>query len=642
MFKLESNRIKREFKITNGSFYASQILNKYSDMSFVPDGNGSEFVIHFTDGSEFSAKGLPVVDSSSENERLSFTFEEYMGTQVKLEYWVHSDGNTICKQLTVTQKDDREIDYILLEYVGIINSEAHLACGVVEDSQIPQEWAILGQPFYVDSLFFGCEFPGADCRIVHGMGRVKYYLGKNVGADYKCPITVMGAAKDITVNETKKAFFEYLESISLGTPLRFNYNNWFETMGKFDDNKVKSDFKKISEEAKKYGIVLDSYVIDDGWCDYKGDFWKASKRLFPDGFSEIQKQCSDCGSSLGLWLSPRGGYSKEKKFAKKIQRAGNGFYNDFSEDVCVASTKYLNKLADYLIQTVNEEKLEFLKLDGFWKKPCRNTSHDHMTGGRDDMYLASDMIMKWVKLFEKLRGAGEYCEKVFISMTSYVNPSPFWLQWVNSIWLQNSDDIGFAEIAEGESKLDEEITYRDARYYDLLCTRSAQLPAYAIFNHEPIYAKGADVEYSDMEFEKYLYWNAIRGQALNELYISADMMNEKKWSALSEVIQFQRENAELLKYASFIGGNPEENNVYGYISWGEGGGIIALRNPDGERAPLTLTLNRLMGAPEDLSGAKLEKIFCNDTLKEQDGYSYNDKLNFELAPFETVILKFNR
>ena len=47
MFRLESNRLKREFKIADGKLYASQIVNKYSGMSFVPDGNGSEFVVHF-------------------------------------------------------------------------------------------------------------------------------------------------------------------------------------------------------------------------------------------------------------------------------------------------------------------------------------------------------------------------------------------------------------------------------------------------------------------------------------------------------------------------------------------------------------------------------------------------------------------
>ena len=75
MFHLESNRIKREFKIVNNNFFASQIINKYSGTSFIPGGNGCEFVIRFTDGSDFSAKGLPVVDSVEEDGKLKFVFD---------------------------------------------------------------------------------------------------------------------------------------------------------------------------------------------------------------------------------------------------------------------------------------------------------------------------------------------------------------------------------------------------------------------------------------------------------------------------------------------------------------------------------------------------------------------------------------
>ena len=78
MFRLESDRLKREFKISDSKLYASQIVNKYSGMSFVPDGNGSEFVIHFVDGEAFSSKNLTVADSGYENDRLVFSFEEYL------------------------------------------------------------------------------------------------------------------------------------------------------------------------------------------------------------------------------------------------------------------------------------------------------------------------------------------------------------------------------------------------------------------------------------------------------------------------------------------------------------------------------------------------------------------------------------
>ena len=643
MFKLESNRIKREFKITNGSFYASQVLNKYSGMSFVPDGNGCEFVVRFTDGSDFSAKGLTVVGSSDENNKLRFEFKETLGLKVTLEYWVHEDGNTICKQLTLDQIDeDKTIDFVYLDNIGIINSRSHLGVDIIDNAQIPDTWAVLGQPFYIDSLFFGCEFPATDNRIVHGMGRIKYYLGKNVGRNYKCPVTVMGAAQDNSVLSVKKAFFEYLDSISTDITPRFNYNNWFETMGKANSESVKKDFAEVSGAVKAHGIEqLDSYVIDDCWNDYKAKFWSLNKG-FGEGFSEIENRLEEDGSSLGLWLSPRGGYSNVKKFAKKVSRAGNGFINPFSEDLCVASTKYLDLLGDFIAEKTEEYKLSYWKLDGFALRPCRDESHDHMTGGKDDMYLATNMVEKWIKLFEKIRNSGECGKKLWINLTCFVNPSPWYLQWVNSIWLQNSEDIGFSQTVDDEKQFDAETTYRDARYYDAFCRRSVQLPAKAVFNHEPIYAKGADVEYTDEEFEKYLYWNAIRGSALNDLHLSVSMMNDAKWESLKKVIQFQKDNFAILKNASFIGGDPEENNVYGYVGWDNNEGIIALRNPDGETAPVTLTLNKLMGADETLEGAKVESIYSEVELDSEETYSYNDKLSFELNALEFVIIRITK
>ena len=644
MLKLESKRLKREFKIANNNLFASQILNKYSDMSFVPDGNGSEFEIHFTDGTEFSSKGLPVVDSK-DGDKLSFTFAENMGVSVTLEYWVHNDKNTICKQLILNQTDDRIIDYVVLENIGIINSKTHFSVDIMEDGIIDGYRLSLGQPFYIDSLFFGCEFPATENRIVHGAGKIIYYLGKNVGKNYSCPVTVMGAARDNSIVEVKKAFFEYIEFISTPSPLRFQYNSWYDHMLKIDEKVILDSFKEISKGLSFHNAPkLDAYVLDDGWANYRAKFWEIDKRKFPDGFDKISKQCRSMGSSFGLWLSPRGGYNYTKSFAKRIEKAENGYFNKDAQDICIASEKYISKLEDFLIDMCDKQDISYLKLDGFCYKPCTNPKHDHIVGGENDMYFTTELWHRWIKLFEHLRKARDMKNRnLWINMTCYVNVSPWWLQWVNSIWLNNSDDIGFAENYEEQPQVEAEITSRDARYYDSVCKKANQFPLSRFYNHEPIYGESANVDYTDNEFEKYIFWNACRGNALNELHLSNSMMSDKKWDALANAMNFQKQNYHILKNAGFIGGNPEENNIYGYISWTqEGEGIIALRNPSKERTNLTLNINKLMGAPECLKDARMEIIYGKSIKPDNTLFSYRSKLDLTLHPFESIILKFTR
>lgn len=645
MLKLESNRLKREFKIQNDNFFASQILNKYSSMSFVPDGNGSEFEIHFTNGEEFSSKGLPVIESKDENNKLSFVFAENLGVSVTLEYWVHKDKNTVCKQLTLSQSDDREIDYVVLENIGIINSKTHFSVDIMEDSFISGFHLSLGQPFYIDSLFFGCEFPATENRIVHGAGKIKYYVGKNVGVNFACPITVMGAAKDNSIVEVKKAFFEYIDSISQKADIRFQYNSWYDHMLKINESIILDSFKEIANGLAFHNAPkVDAYVVDDGWTSYKAKFWEFDKKKFPNGFANISSQCKEMGSTFGMWLGPRGGYNYTKKFAKRISRAGNGEFNKEAQEICLANPTYLENLQDFLINTCEENDISYLKLDGFCKAPCSDENHGHMVGGKNDMYFVTDLWQKWIELFEHLRRSRAMSGRdLWINMTCYVNVSPWWLQWANSLWLNNSDDIGFAENYEEQPQVDAEMTYRDGRYFNLLCTNASQFPLKHIYNHEPIYGETAKVDYSDAEFEKYILWNASRGNALNELHLSYSMMNEEKWEALSKAMHFQKDNFHILKNASFIGGNPEENNIYGYISWTEEGeGIIALRNPSKERTPLTLNINRLMGAPECLKDAKIEVIYAKDDVPTDVLYSYKSKLDLALSPLEIIILKFTK
>ena len=69
------------------------------------------------------------------------------------------------------------------------------------------------------------------------------------------------------------------------------------------------------------------------------------------------------------------------------------------------------------------------------------------------MYFVTDLWQKWIALYENLRNVKP---DLWINMTCYVNVSPWWLQWVNSLWLQNSTDIGFADNQEKQAQVDAE------------------------------------------------------------------------------------------------------------------------------------------------------------------------------------------
>lgn len=645
MFRLESKILQREFVVHENTLYASQIRNVLSGRDFVPDGNSVEFLFHFTDGSEFSSKGLNVVDSKQEDGKLSFKFEETQGIEVTMTFWAGEDGNTLKKQIAFNQNSDKTIDYILLEHIGITNSKAHFSVPTdVEGPELNGVHFSLGQPFYIDTLFFGCEFPATQNIILYGIGQVKYFIGKKINGEYKCPVTVVGGAKSDLLVDVQKSFYNYIESIATPGNLRIQYNSWYDFMKEIDADNIEKSFFEIEKGLTSNGIApLDAYVVDDGWVDYKSGFWSFNKK-FPNQLYDISQITAKLDSHFGLWLGPRGGYGFPDKFAKKMEKLGKGSFNSEAKDVCVADKTYIKNVTDFILKSTKEFDIDYWKFDGFCLAPCKNPNHNHPVGGENDMYFITDMWECWIDVFKKIRELRTKAGKgLWINMTCYVNPSPWWLQYVNSIWVQNSADIGFADNLEDQAQVDREITFRDARYFNLLNTRAIQMPLNRIYNHEPIYGTYAKVDYTDEEFEKYLYFDACRGQALNELHLSYTMMNKSKWRSLAKVIEWQKSNYDILKNAIFIGGNPEENNVYGYFAWNENGdGIIALRNPTDEKAPLTLTLNKLMGCPEDLKDVQRYNVYNLSNKESYDSFSYGDKIDLTLQPFEVKIFQFGK
>lgn len=552
------------------------------------------------------------------------------------------------------ENGDVRIDSIDSEHL-ILGQDVNSTWSIpnMQGSHIDGYYLALGQPIYINSFFMGSEYPATDTKIIDNATQMKYYSGKTFNqlektADGKFVTwqTVLGSARSNDESVIQSDFFDYIYDIATPTDFRLQFNSWYDYRLNITPERLEDSFMGIEKGLSQFGVEpIDSYVADDGWNDYAKDFWGFNKN-FPNGLSESSQVADNLGADFGLWFGPRGGYDYTYSFAKNIQNAGNGHVNTASNDICIIDQVYFEKTSDLLLKYMEDYNVGYWKLDGFAAKPCPETDHGHVTGGNMGMYYMNEVWENYLHLFEQMRDLRESQGKdLFLNLTSYAWPSPWFLQWVNAVYIQNSSDTGFAGSG---SDADRMLTYRDGRYFDFVQTRNFQFPLANIYNHDPVYGKeaktslGKDPVMDTDEFRKYLYVNAARGTAFWELYYSYEWLDEEKWMVNSEVLNFAKENSKTLKNTKLIGENPTQNNVYGFSAWDDNQGFITLRNPSNTKKNYTVTLDRIIGVPENMQNWGKSVIIPYQTNIDSIIYSYGDSLNIELDPYEVIIYKFSK
>ncbi len=177
-----------------------------------------------------------------------------------------------------------------------------------------------------------------------------------------------------------------------------------------------------------------------------------------------------------------------------------------------------------------------------------------MIGGEHDMYFTTELWENGTDIFATMRAQREEQGKsLWINCTCYVNPSPWFLQWVNSIWMQNSGDHSFQIPSKGGSREDSDVdrmmTYRDHQIFDFVRTRDLQFLLAHLYNHDPIYGNTVKsprtkktIQATTDEFRKFLYQLAARGTSFWELYFSYNMLDEEKWQVCAELLRWAEEN----------------------------------------------------------------------------------------------------
>ena len=665
--------IERRFSIKDNQLTTTEIINKRIDgeKSIKFKNYSAEFIIAFRVKKTFgytteflSSNNLKLDNVNVFKHRVEFIYKRcsYNGARITFveSIEIGDDEHYMRKYIEMVVAPEEQhlitLDYIDGEHILIDTPEQQWKIGEIEPAYLSSYHSALGQPVYINGFFLGSEFPLSENNIENDTVYMRYFSGKrfdmlnlNCGHTFKTWNTVIGAARSLEHTVIREDFLTYIRNISRKVKPRFQYNSWYDHMHDITNENIIGSFKEIEDNLSKTMVPpLDSYVVDDGFVDWSADFWTFNSK-FPEELYPASSIAKKLSSEFGLWNGPRGGYHdvKTPRFGKNMQKAGTGGYNRAARDVCVSSSEYIKNITDYYIDCDKKFDINYWKLDGFLLKACPSTKHGHMTGGYNQMYQYTEMWENWINIFKKLRINRESKGRdLWINQTSYCNASPWFLQWSDSLWLQNSGDIGFVDKTDSGEELsnrdvDRVLTYRDNCYYDFSVTRDYQFPHEFIYNHDPIYGNTAKISMTDEEYRKYMLMMTTRGNAFWELYYSYNMFNEAKWRINADALRFIRNNYEILKSSQFIGGSPKDGEVYGYSAWTENAGIVSLRNPSNEKKSFTLILDEKIGVFNSTDNLKKVLIYPYTTDSDSKTYKYGDEITFELSPCEAVIMKFS-
>lgn len=664
--------IERRFFTKNNKLSTAEIVNKRIEggKSLKLKAFSAEFFIGFRVkkrlgySTEFLSSNDLILDNINIfKHRVEFLFKPYSHNGAKITFImsveIEDDRHYMHKyiEMMVDPKEQHliTVDYIDCEHICFDSPEQQWTIGDIDKAYLSKYHSALGQPFYLNGMFFGSEFPLAENKISDGVAHIRYFSGKRFdtlqlrcGHTFKTWKTVAGSARGLELSLIREDFLSYIRQISREIKPRFQYNSWYDYMHDISDENITKSFTEIEQNLSKTLVPpLDSYVVDDGFVDYKSDFWSFNSK-FPNELYPASALTKKFSSNFGLWLGPRGGYNRETPFfAVRMEKSGKGGYNRRSNDVCVSSPTYIRNVKNYFLDSMKKFDINYWKLDGFLLTACPNKHHGHICGGFNGMYQYTEMWENWIDVFRKIRLARESAGKdLWINQTSYCNASPWFLQWADSLWIQNSNDVGMLEKTDkgellGEQDADKLLSYRDERYYDFSVKREYQFPFEYIYNHDPIYGNTAKISMSDVDYRKYMLMMATRGNAFWELYYSYNMFNKAKWRINADALRFVRNNFHILKTSRFIGSAPSTGGVYGYSSWADNGGIVSLRNPANREQKYVLTLDKSIGTPEKAENMKRTLILPYNDQFEDTVYSYGDRITVTLPPCEAVIMKFS-
>ena len=668
-FTIENRFLSRTLSVTDGKLHTLNLKNKVSGNELVPQ-NDIEFQLRISEGThlensdivltskDFDFKKV-VKDSPSE---LAFLLKNKVhGLEVEVCYELAEENFFLNKYLKIKSKKPVTLERIDVEIIALED--------IYQPYQIkqitawgPLKWKPgLGQPLYTKELatFWGTEFPASYNFVENSTGFCGYLWGKEIQArkTYTSYKSVVGVGDD--ANYIQDTFFEYIDKIRI-RPLRLQiqYNSWFDFWGAVTKEKFAVSVKKINQELNIERDVapLSAYVIDAGWqnaqTDWSDKVWKVNEERFDPDFSTSFGSVKAASSTLGLWLSP--GCNFGARPAVPLMRKKG--LEALDEYMSLAGPKYMQLLEDRMLE-LTSLGVTYFKLDGLFghlnrrefdfnnndyglpTMPQLNTkgfkpSDERLNDPKYDELKTYYLVAGTERLMQIFEKQQKLNPDVYIVISNGAYLSPWWLQYIDAVWIINADDA-----AEGSSRT-QELVYRDGVYYDTWVKEKTQFPINSIFNHEP---KKTTTGESIEQFSEYLWMNLSRGTGFVELYIVSKNLSEADWDVLADGLKWVHKVFPYFKYSKMHGGNPKESEVYGYCGFNDRGGYASFHNPsETETQTYSFILDKAFGTNKIPTKFLVSSPLPNANELSGKIVSKGDKLEIILEPREVKVLEFQK
>ena len=490
-------------------------------------------------------------------------------------------------------------------------------------SQAPYvDGAINSSPIIADSFFILPEKP-----IVNTYA---YETTTNLNVALKTPIKVetpvsftlyFGTFEEN--NQLRRSFNQFINSMR-ARPYQpyLHYNSWMDIgfFTTYTEQEVLNRMDTYADELiKKRGVKLDGFLLDDGWDDRTGK-WLFGP-AFSKGFGGVKQKADSLHTSVGLWLSPWGGYNKPRDI--RVSHAKENGFETVDGKFALSGPNYFRNFNEQIIKLIKNEHITSFKLDGM------GNANSYIPGSQ----FASDFDAS-IELIKNMREANK---DLFINLTTGTDASPSWLFYADAIWRQGDDINLFGKGSPAQQWM----TYRDAETYRSIVRKGPLFPINSLMYHGIVSAEnayfGLEKVQTDHDFADQVWSYFATGTQLQELYITPSMLNNNKWDTLATAAKWSRKNSDVLVDTHWIGGDPTALDVYGWASWNKDKAVFGLRNPSDKEQSYYLDLTKNVEIPSgEVTSFTLKTVYgTNATLP----FDYSKPVIITLKPLETLVIE---